>query len=470
MDEFVDNGEGGALHSGAVTPALAVLSAALGVYLVEVQAGGLGRVPDADLLAETRAFEVHRRRLAAADTVLISELERRNLPARLTTRSTSAMLQGLLRLSPSEAAHRVATAHATGPRSTLTGQPLPPLAPALAAARITGTVSAEHTRVILTALNTLPSTTSTENLTAAEQHLTTAAATLRPREVALLGTRIAAHLDPDGTLTTATEHQRRRGFALHPNPDGSYTARGYLTPSCGALLLATLTPRAAPRPAATTTTGDGDNSGGTGSDNSGGWVSGSSVGGSEPDPRSYGQRLHDALEDLAGVAVRRNEHTTSGAPAQVIITMTATQLTTRQGLATTSSGQLLTIPDALNLADETTLHLLTTTETGAILNHHRTKRIATRAQTIALTARDKGCSFPGCDQPPEHCQRHHITPWADGGTTNLDNLTLLCGHHHRQFQTTGWTCHTSNGTPWWTPPPWIDPTRTPQQNHRIQHQ
>ncbi len=415
MAELGGNDESGALHSGAVTPALAALSTALDAYLAELQADGFGRLSDADLLAETRAFEVHRHRLAAADTVLISELERRNLPARLTTRSTSALLQGLLRLSPSEAAHRVTAAHATGPRSALTGQPLPPLAPVLAA----------------------------------EQHLTTASATLTPREVALIGTRIAAHLDPDGTLTSATEHQRRRGFALHPNPDGSYTARGYLTPSCGALLLATLTPRAAPRPAT-----DSNRSGAS----------------PEPDPRSHPQRLHDALQDLAGVAVRRNEHTTSGAPAQVIITMTATQLTTRQGLAATSTGQLLTIPDALNLADETTLHLLTTTETGAILNHHRTKRIATRAQTIALTARDKGCSFPGCDQPPEHCQRHHITPWADGGTTNLDNLTLLCGHHHRQFQPIGWTCHTSNGTPWWTPPPWIDPTQTPQQNHRIQHQ
>jgi hypothetical protein len=137
MEETGGNGASGALHSGTVTPALAALSTALDAYLVEVQAGGLGRVPDADLLAETRAFEVHRRRLAAADTVLISELERRNLPARLTTRSTSALLQGLLRLSPSEAAHRVTAAHASGPRSTLTGQLLPPLAPALAAPALT---------------------------------------------------------------------------------------------------------------------------------------------------------------------------------------------------------------------------------------------------------------------------------------------------------------------------------------------
>src|ERR1700710_1257069 len=120
MDELGGNGEGGALqlealHSGAGT-------SALDAYLDEVQVGGLGRVSDADLLAETRAFEVHRRRLASVDAVLISELERRNLPARLTSRSTSTLLQGLLRVSPSEAIQRVTAAHATAPRTTLTGQ------------------------------------------------------------------------------------------------------------------------------------------------------------------------------------------------------------------------------------------------------------------------------------------------------------------------------------------------------------
>src|SRR3978361_2128346 len=118
MDELGGNGEADALHSGAVTACLSVLSTALDAYLAEVEAGGLGRVSDADLLAETRAFEVHRRRLAAVDAVLISELERRNLPARLTSRSTSTLLQGLLRLSPSEATQRVTAAHATSPPTT----------------------------------------------------------------------------------------------------------------------------------------------------------------------------------------------------------------------------------------------------------------------------------------------------------------------------------------------------------------
>jgi hypothetical protein len=62
---------------------------------------------------------------------------------------------------------------------------------------------------------------------------------------------------------------------------------------------------------------------------------------------------------------------------------------------------------------------------------------------------------------------HHIIAWKDGGPTDLTNLTLLCGPHHREFERKGWTCQIRDGLPWWTPPPWIDPDQTPRQNHRI---
>ncbi|MGO9162605.1 MAG: HNH endonuclease signature motif containing protein, partial [Streptosporangiaceae bacterium] len=48
----------------------------------------------------------------------------------------------------------------------------------------------------------------------------------------------------------------------------------------------------------------------------------------------------------------------------------------------------------------------------------------------AVTARDRHCRFPGCDQPPAACQPHHLIPRADGGTTSLGNLLLLCSFHH----------------------------------------
>jgi hypothetical protein len=46
----------------------------------------------------------------------------------------------------------------------------------------------------------------------------------------------------------------------------------------------------------------------------------------------------------------------------------------------------------------------------------------------ALEARDGGCRFPGCGL--RFTKGHHIMHWGDGGATKLDNLVLLCDHHH----------------------------------------
>ncbi len=43
----------------------------------------------------------------------------------------------------------------------------------------------------------------------------------------------------------------------------------------------------------------------------------------------------------------------------------------------------------------------------------------------ALTHRDQGCAFPGCDRPPSWTDAHHIQPWSQGGPTTLSNLV----HH-----------------------------------------
>ena len=48
----------------------------------------------------------------------------------------------------------------------------------------------------------------------------------------------------------------------------------------------------------------------------------------------------------------------------------------------------------------------------------------------ALTIRDTHCTFPTCDTPATHCDAHHVIPWWQGGPTSLDNLVLLCPHHH----------------------------------------
>lgn len=71
----------------------------------------------------------------------------------------------------------------------------------------------------------------------------------------------------------------------------------------------------------------------------------------------------------------------------------------------------------------------------------------------ALTLRDRGCSFPGCDRPPGWTDAHHIRHWADGGQTSLDNLVLLCRHHHRVTHHQPWTVTIgSDGHPCWQRP------------------
>ncbi|WP_261576578.1 HNH endonuclease signature motif containing protein, partial [Frankia gtarii] len=76
---------------------------------------------------------------------------------------------------------------------------------------------------------------------------------------------------------------------------------------------------------------------------------------------------------------------------------------------------------------------------GIPLDVGRSTRVVPPQLRRALVARDRGCSFPGCDRPPSWCEAHHVTHWTHGGVTALHNLTLLCGHHHRQVHHDGWT-------------------------------
>ncbi len=68
----------------------------------------------------------------------------------------------------------------------------------------------------------------------------------------------------------------------------------------------------------------------------------------------------------------------------------------------------------------------------------RTQRIATAAQRRALALRDRGCIMPGCEVPAERCQIHHLTPWTEGGATDLPNLASLCWAHHRVVDLGRW--------------------------------
>ena len=69
----------------------------------------------------------------------------------------------------------------------------------------------------------------------------------------------------------------------------------------------------------------------------------------------------------------------------------------------------------------------------------RSRRTASEAQRIALTARDEHCI--GCQANPLWCRAHHIIWWSHDGKTDFNNLLLVCDGCHHKIHDQGWTVH-----------------------------
>jgi hypothetical protein len=252
-----------------------------------------------------------------------------------------------------------------------------------------------------------------------------------------LGQRILAQLDPDGpSPAEERQQQSQRRVSLSRLPDSTGLLDGQLTPSCQAIWEAVLTPLAARRP---------DDALG-------------------PDDRTPGQRLHDAFEEAGRRMLKAGElpdH--AGLPAQLVITLTLTDLERRAGRATTHHGGTLTIDQALKLAADGEVLPAVLDDAGGVMAYGRSRRLASPGQRKALFARDRGCTFPGCDRTAADSEIHHTTDWAHGGRTDLNTMAIACGYHNNQAPKQGWRTTMLNGIPHWKPPPW-HPNQQPQRN------
>ena len=107
--------------------------------------------------------------------------------------------------------------------------------------------------------------------------------------------------------------------------------------------------------------------------------------------------------------------------------------------ARTEHGAMLTARQVLTLACRAEISVIRWQD-GLPLDVGRRYRTETPALRRALTARDRGCRWPGCGLPASWCTAHHIRPWKLGGATRLPNLVLLCFVHHHYFvHLLGWT-------------------------------
>jgi hypothetical protein len=93
-------------------------------------------------------------------------------------------------------------------------------------------------------------------------------------------------------------------------------------------------------------------------------------------------------------------------------------------------------------------------------------RTINRTLRTALVSRDRRCVVPGCGATTG-LEIDHILPFGEDGPTELNNLALLCHHHHFLKTHGGWTLtRTGTGqdaTPTWsfTPEPPEGPAPDP---------
>jgi hypothetical protein len=77
-------------------------------------------------------------------------------------------------------------------------------------------------------------------------------------------------------------------------------------------------------------------------------------------------------------------------------------------------------------------------DVGHTMYEGRARRDPSGAQRRELWRRDRHCRFPGCGHAT-FTHPHHLVPWHPDGPTDLDNLVLLCEHHHRRMHAREWS-------------------------------
>lgn len=357
-----------------------------------------------------------------------------------------------LRITPNEITRRFRLAARIRPRRSLTGPPVPPELPALAAAVADGAVGEDHIRAVCAAVDVLPSCVAPADAADAELALVRHATKLDAGVVAKLGRRIADHLNPDGLFDDADRARRRRLHLGPQGPDGMSPLSGLLDPEARAYFEAVA---AAVRPGRHQPGGQGEDP-------------------EARDRRTPAQRCHDAFKlglEAAVASGRLGAH--RGHPVTVVVTTTLDELdraahavadpsVPMPAPATTGGGSRLPMPDLIRMAAKG-IHYLAVFDdhTGRPLYLGRQKRIATADQRLICYARDRGCTRPNCLEPGYHCEVHHCPDWAAGGRTDADKLFFACGRDHAAASRGEWRTEVvGDGRLGWT-----DGSGPPETNH-----
>ncbi|WP_146008946.1 HNH endonuclease signature motif containing protein, partial [Zhihengliuella halotolerans] len=180
------------------------------------------------------------------------------------------------------------------------------------------------------------------------------------------------------------------------------------------------------------------------------------------DGRTAAQKRHDILMTMIQAASRSEETPhLGGDTATLLVHVNAADLVDPQGYAQLEG---IDVPVSSRVAHRTActgaVQKVVFDANGRIIGLGAKERTFTGHQRRAIAARDGGCVIPNCTIRAAWCEVHHVTGWAQGGKTTIENGVLLCWHHHHSLDRSGWEIQMRNGIVQVKAPPWLDPGGT----------
>src|SRR5580700_3026052 len=205
--------------------------------------------------------------------------------------------------------------------------------------------------------------------------------------------------DPKTYAAEQAEQVEQRRLKLSRWMDGSVLISGQLDPVGGAAVLTMIEPLARK----------------TGPD----------------DDRCLERRNADALVELASGG---------GSQAQIQVTSSLETLLALAGAPAAEMEHCLPVSSKTieRLACDSSIARVLLNSESLVIDVGRSKRVVSEPGRRALTARDGHCTWRDCDRPASRSAAHHLVHWIHGGTSDLDNLVLLCHRHHWMVHEGGW--------------------------------
>ncbi|SDP06893.1 HNH endonuclease signature motif containing protein [Lentzea jiangxiensis] len=384
----------------------------------------LGLASPLELLEELKRRVRALQRLQFQVVEVVGVLDQQGAAETLGYKDLVEVFKHVLHWDPKVSRRKLAQARALCPTVTPSGATVDPVLPLTAAAMAAGTLSEEHVEVVAEAMAELPAV--------AEVHLVQYAQHHEPRSAKAFCKELAYRLDQDGPAPAGPEPVRPRNVVRRQWKSGRYHLFADVDAETGAKLDALIDPLAKPEPS---------------------------------DLRHAPEREGDAFCEVVGLALRASRHHIRGGErVQLTVTLDYEKLRTGVGAARLDNGERIPMDQVRKIACDCAVIPMVLGTRSQVHDVGRRTRTINAGLRRVLVARDRGCTFPGCTRPPSHCEAHHVRHWANGGETNLDNLTLLCRRHHDLVHHSDWEPEMAGGRPVFRPPVFVDPDRRPRRN------